>query len=335
MNLALATSASAGHKLPVNIGFLGASHSHAAGKLSVLKNSPDYRIVGAWEPDPKMQQPLRDAGIQQLPRKELLEHPEIQVIAVETPVHDHARDGLEVLRAGKHLHLEKAPSDKMAPFQQLVSLAREKRLLLQVGYMWRYNPGIVKALEAAREGWLGSIYMIRGSICNQLAANRRADWAEFVGGMMFEQGGHLIDPVVRLMGRPSRITPILRRDGPHDDTLKDNTVAVMEWGRAMGVIHASTLQPNSSRYRTLEIFGTNGCAVANPIESPSELTIDLAAASGPYAKGVQKVQLHKYSRYVDDFVELASAVRGESKLSVTYDEDLMVQEALLRCCGMF
>jgi hypothetical protein len=34
-------------------------------------------------------------------------------------------------------------------------------------------------------------------------------------------------------------------------------------------------------------------------------------------------------------IELAEAVRGETRLRVTYDEDLMVQEALLRVSGMY
>ena len=42
-----------------------------------------------------------------------------------------------------------------------------------------------------------------------------------------------------------------------------------------------------------------------------------------------------YERYVGDMIELAAAVRGETKLRVTYDEDLMVHEALLRASGMF
>jgi len=42
-----------------------------------------------------------------------------------------------------------------------------------------------------------------------------------------------------------------------------------------------------------------------------------------------------YNRYVADLIELAAAVRGESKLRVTYDEDLMVHEALLRASGMY
>jgi hypothetical protein len=46
------------------------------------------------------------------------------------------------------------------------------------------------------------------------------------------------------------------------------------------------------------------------------------------------VPLPKYRRYVDDFVELAAAVRGETKLPVTFEEELLVEEALLRASGM-
>ena len=325
---------SSSQKKPVGIGLLGASHPHAEGKLEVLRSSPDFSIVGVCEHEPKLRQTLKEQDITLLSRKDLLRHPEIQVIAVESPVRDHATDGLAVLEAGKHLHLEKAPTDNMAAFQKIVELARKKDLLLQIGYMWRYNPGIPKAVEAAREGWLGSIYMVKATIGIQLAAGRRPELAEFAGGIMFELGGHLIDPLVRLMGRPRKVTPFLRKDGAFNDVLKDNTVAVLEWDRAIGFVQGSTLQPGFSRYRALEIHGTNGCAIVNPLEPPA-LTVDLATPTGPYPKGIQKIDVPPYRRYVDDFAELAAAVRGERKLRITYDEDLMVHEALLRCSGMF
>jgi hypothetical protein len=73
--------------------------------------------------------------------------------------------------------------------------------------------------------------------------------------------------------------------------------------------------------------------VLKPIEPPT-LQIDLATAAGPYKAGVQTVPLPKYDRYVGDFVELAAAIRGERPLSVTFDEELRVHEALLRACEM-
>lgn len=318
----------------VGIGFMGISHSHGEGKLTVVRASPDWQIVGIAESDPKLQKMVREQGIPLLSRDELLNHPEIRVIAVESAVRDHAPDGLAVLQAGKHLHLEKAPADSMTGFRKMVSLARDKSLLLQVGYMWRYHPGIAAAIDAARKGWLGPVYLVKATIGNQLAVKRRPEWAEFAGGNMFELGGHVIDPMIRLMGKPRDVQSILRKDGDYDDTLKDNTLAIFQWEKALGMVHGSNLQPGSSRYRAFEIHGTNGAAMVQPIE-PAALTIDLEKAAGPYTRGVQKVPMPPYSRYVADMIELASAVRGETRLRVTYDEDLIVQEALLRASGMY
>lgn len=335
MFLALSAGAAANamQKPPVGLGFLGLSHSHAKGKLEVVRSSPDFRIVGICESDPQIQDAIRTQDIALLSREALLKHPDIQVIAVESPVRDHASDGLAVLQGGRHLHLEKAPSDKMDPFRKLVDTAQSKNLLLQVGYMWRYNPGVVKALEAAKQGWLGDIYMVRANIGNQLAPRRRPEWAEFSGGVMFELGGHVIDPVVRLMGKPKRVVPMLHKDAAFDDKLMDNTVALLEWDKANGVISSSALEISSGKYRAIEIHGTKGCAIVNPIEQPA-LMIELESAAGPYSKGVQKVELPKYRRYVDDFINLAAAIRGEKTLPVSFREELAVEETLLKCSGM-
>lgn len=320
-------------KPPLGIGFLGANHSHAEGKLKVVRASAEWRIVGVAESNPKVQEDVRALGLPLISRDELLHHPEISVVAVESAVRDHAPDGKAVLQAGKHLHLEKAPADNLPAFAEIVNLARQGNRILQVGYMWRYHPGVTKALEAAREGWLGDIYLVKSTIGNKLAPERRAEWGEFRGGVMFELGGHVIDPVVRLMGRPRKVTPILHTDGRFGDDFKDNTAAVLEWDKAIGIVQVTTLQPDSSRFRAIEIHGTNGSAIVNPIEPPG-LAIDLGKAAGPYRKGFQTIPMPEYHRYADDFVELAAVVRGERRLRVTLDEDLLVEEVLLRASGM-
>ncbi len=106
------------------------------------------------------------------------------------------------------------------------------------------------------------------------------------------------------------------------------------WDKAIGAVQSSTLEPQSSRYRAFEIHGANGHAVVRPIEQPA-LVIELEKAAGPYQAGVQKIEFPQYKRFVDDLTELAAAVRGEGNLRTTYDEDLLVQEALLRCSGMY
>ena len=58
------------------------------------------------------------------------------------------------------------------------------------------------------------------------------------------------------------------------------------------------------------------------------------STAGPYAKGAQNVPLPAYQRYVDDFRELAAAVRGERPLTASLDEELLVAETILRASEM-
>jgi predicted dehydrogenase len=199
--------------------------------------------------------------------------------------------------------------------------------------MWRYHPGINLALDAARQGWLGQVYLVRACIGNLLAAERRPEWAEFKGGNMFELGGHILDPVVRLLGRPRRVTPFLNKHGKFDDTLADNTAAVLEFDNAMAILHGSNMQPNSGRYRAFEVHGSSGVIIVNPIEPPA-VTVDLAKPAGTFKAGPQQVPMPPYKRYVDDFIELAAAIRGEAQLRVTNEENLLVHEILLHASGM-
>jgi predicted dehydrogenase len=317
----------------VRVAFLGLAHSHAPEKLRLVSTSPDYELVGAWEDNEKVRQSFAKSNITWLERRKILADPAVEAVFVESDVPRHEALGLEAVQVGKHVHIEKPPSDNVRGFRAIVDVAKRKRLHLQTGYMWRFNPAVLRAIEAAKQGWLGEVYLIHARMNTLIGADRRPEWDLFTGGQMFEQGAHLIDIVVRTLGTPTRITPFLRHDGGFADKLKDNTAAVLEYPRAMAIITASVLQPSASGHRALEIMGSTGTAVVRPIEPPS-LEIDLAEAAGPYVKGRQKVALPPYARYAADIAELARAIRGEAKLSVTLDEELAVQETLITASKM-
>ena len=318
-------------KRPIAIGFLGAVYSHATDKLSVVRASKEYNLVGVCDDDPTVRRGCEKQGIQLLSQAALLKGSEIVII--ESAVRDHALHARLALEAGTHVHLEKPPAATLDELQMLISLAREKQRLLQIGYMWRHHPGFAAIFEAVRQGWLGEIFLVRAAINNSLASERRPQWAEFKGGSMFELGSHLIDATVRLMGKPRTVTPFLRRDGSNKDDLKDNNVAVLEYDHAVALIMNNALQKASLPQRSFEVLGSKGSAVLRPIEPPA-LQIDLIEPAGPYRKGVQTVSLPSYKRFEADFAELAAAVRGERKLNVTLDEEVAVQETLLKACGM-
>ncbi len=341
--LGAAAAAAGQERRPIRIAFLGGGHGHARAKVALAQKSPDWELVGICEPDPAVMAAYARMGVASLSRSQILEDSSIPVVAVEGWVWELAELARAAVEAGKHIHLDKPPAASMAEFRAILEAAARRHRLVQVGYMWRYNPAINAALEAARAGWLGDVFQIRGLINTTIPPEERKKLARFRGGQMFELGGHLIDPIVRLMGRPARVTPFLRHDHRElDDGLADNTMAVLEWDRAIGTVTTASMHFQDPQrrgnagalpYRALELYGTQGAAVVRPIEAPATLLIDLSAAAGPYRAGPQ-TRTFAYTRYAGDFAELAAAVRGERRLSVTPEEDLLVEETLLRASGM-
>lgn len=312
-------------------GFLGGAHSHGPDKWRLARASADYEVVGMAEDSPEVRDRYARQGARFLSAEELIA--ECEVVIVESAVADHARHALQALAAGRSVHVEKPPADTLTEVEEMVRRARDKRLVLQVGYMWRHHPGFAAIFDAVRQGWLGQVYLVRGMISSQIGADRRPEWAQFKGGGMFELGSHLVDALIRLLGEPLSVTPILRRHGDFPDDLRDNNVAVFEFPQATGIIVNSTLQPNAGPQRVFEVFGTNGVATLRPIEPPT-LELQLVGAAGPYSGGRQVVPLPRYERYVGELAELAAAVRGERALNVTLEEEVRVQRWLLKASDM-
>ena len=315
----------------IRIAFLGANHPHGAAKVQLVRQNAAFDLAGICETDPAHRARYEKSGVPLLGREQILEDRSIQAIVVDSRVKDHAADARAALAAGKHVHVEKPPAHDLAGLRAQVELARQKQLVLEQGYMWRYHPGINAALEAARQGWLGEVHFVRGAINTLIAPAERLELARFSGGQMFELGGHLIDPLVRLLGAPTKVAPVLKKLGT--DGLADDTLAVFEFPRALATIQTSSLHPNAGRHRSFEIFGSNGSAVLRPIEPPA-LQIDLAKAAGPYRAGTQTVELPEYRRYIADFAAFADAIRSGKPLPIPLDAELLVQQALLAASGM-
>ena len=314
----------------IRIGFLGGSHSHGLGKAKVCLESPEtWNIIGIVEESDEVRANYEKLGIKALDEEELLATAD--VIAVESDPRDHYKHGKLVLESNKHLHLEKPPTMTLEEFQELVAIATSKKLIVQMGYMWRYNPGINAALKAAREGWLGKIYLVKAEINKLQSADARVINNSFPGGTMFELGCHVLDPVVRLLGRPNKVDTYLKTSGAFTDGIKDNTVAVLDYPDATAIIGSSILHSAGGRHRHLHIYGTNGTALVKPLDRPV-LELELTKDAGPYKKGLQTVEFPPFRRYVGDFVELAEVIKAKKGLSITPEMDLVVHETLLRAC---
>jgi predicted dehydrogenase len=71
--------------------------------------------------------------------------------SVVTPTHTHFELARRILGAGKHALVEKPMTDNAAQAGELVQLAREKRAVLQVGHVERFNPVLAYLEQVATD----------------------------------------------------------------------------------------------------------------------------------------------------------------------------------------
>jgi predicted dehydrogenase len=71
----------------------------------------------------------------------------IDAASIATPTQTHFEIGRALLEQGKHLLIEKPIADETAEANELARLAAERKLVLQVGHVERFNP-VLSALEA-------------------------------------------------------------------------------------------------------------------------------------------------------------------------------------------
>ncbi|MCS7025777.1 MAG: Gfo/Idh/MocA family oxidoreductase [Bryobacteraceae bacterium] len=333
MNRRRFLSASAASLAPaqqkIRFALYGTRHSHARGKLNALLNLPHYELAGICEP----QQPALPASFAAYPKlseEQLFHDATIQLVVVETPVWEAMDYARKVIAAGKHLHLEKPPTNEWKPFQELIQQARQKRLLVQLGYIWRFHEGIRRAIELAKGGMLGKVYLMRGAIHTDLSEEARAPLARYKGGMMFELGCHLLDRAVDLFGRPKVVKSWLQKGTNGKGDLADHALAVLEYDSALAVITTSARMSGSSEHRSFEVIGSDGCVLIQPVEPGTNMRVNLRTARGSYQAGWQNISLPPQQRYIGDFQDLARAIQTSSPLRYSYDFELLLQETILR-----
>lgn len=90
--------------------------------------------------------------------QDLIRDPKIDAIAIATPVNTHFELGMAVLKAGKHLWLEKPMAETSLQARKLVEEAAKRNRVLLVDHTFIYTGAVRKMGEIVNSGDLGRIY---------------------------------------------------------------------------------------------------------------------------------------------------------------------------------
>lgn len=319
---------------PTRIGQIGIRHGHAEGKWRALLSSPVVEAVGIWEADPSLRGRDGFAAADWFSSPdELLKDPSVVAVAIEGRNHESLAMAAAAVDAGKHLWFDKPAGDDYPAFEQLIADAAAKKLHLQMGYMFRYSPGFVQVADWARASVLGDIFAIRAHMSTQVDLAERTEQSRHLGGILYDLGGHMLDQIVWLLGRPSSVQTVLRNDAtPELPSYADNTVSVLEFENALAVLDIAAMEARPAA-RRFEVYGTRGSAVLEPFDPVRRLRLALEVSAGGYPAGESRFELPQvprqtlYERELDAFV---AVVRGERPSDRSPGHELLVQETLLR-----
>src|SRR5271155_5218440 len=118
----------------VGVGSIGKNHAR------IYSDLPRVEFSAIFDTNPETAKLVSDQyGAK--PVTDLSEFAElVDVATVATPTPDHYDIGKFLLTKGKHLLIEKPITETPKQAEELVKLAKERALILQVGHVERFNP---------------------------------------------------------------------------------------------------------------------------------------------------------------------------------------------------
>ncbi len=135
-------------KRKIKVGVIGAGH---LGKehCRIYHELPQAELIGISDQDPSKKEKAVEYECQ------FTTHPreligQVEAVSIATPTNTHYKIAREFLLAGIHTLIEKPITLKLEDADELISIAREKNLLLQVGHIERHNPGLRRIGEIAK-----------------------------------------------------------------------------------------------------------------------------------------------------------------------------------------
>ena len=167
--------------------------------------------------------------------EELVEDPEVELVYIASPHSHHYSQARLCLEHGKHVLLEKAFTVNVAQAEDLITLARDKGLLLAEAFWPRYMPTREILDDLIAQGTIGEVQAVTAEFGAPLSHIERMWNPELAGGALLDLGVYPINFALQIF--TSRVTQI-RSDAVMTElgvdqmngitlTFEDNKIAVL------------------------------------------------------------------------------------------------------------
>lgn len=190
--------------------------------------------------------------------------PEIDAVAVATPVRFHFEMAMKSLQAGKHTFIEKPMASSVAECKELIEIAEKKNLILMVGHTFVYSTPVRKIKEIVDSGELGRIQYISARRLNLGLLQKDINVA-------WDLAPHDISIILYIMNE----TPVsvnCQGKAHVNPDIEDVTSMTLNFARdGLATIQSSWLDPN--KVREITFVGNKKMLVYNDVEPIEKIKI--------------------------------------------------------------
>ena len=187
----------------------------------------------------------------------------LDAVVVASPSGLHAEHVRAALERGLHVLVEKPIATRSVDVEPLVALATARDLRLGVVLQRRADPVFAHVARAIAEAVLGRIVGVALTMPYERdaayyrSASWRGTWALDGGGVLMNQGIHLLDVLVWWFGEPDEVRA-LACTRAHAIEVEDTAVVAARFpGGALATVLATTATA-PGRPHALEVLGTRG-----------------------------------------------------------------------------
>lgn len=259
---------------------------------------------------------------------EVLSDSAIDAISVSTPAETHFELVKKGLMAGKHVFVEKPLCLEPGEGEELVRMARERKLILMVGHLLHYHPVVIKLKELINDGDLGRLQYIYSNRLN-LGKIRTEE------NILWSFAPHDISLILALTGQ---MPETVSAQGSYFLSKNTADVTVSNLSFPSGVsahIFVSWLHP--FKEQKLVVVGDRSMAVFNDTEPEDKLLLfphQIMWKNGmpvPDKKEAIKVEWEKAEPLKEECVHFLHCIADGSSPLTDGNEGLRVLEVLAAC----
>ena len=164
---------------------------------------PNLEVVAVASAHPEnAQKKAEKFGLPACTVEELLDHPQIEMIVVLTPVETHYGLIRQALEHGKHVYTEKTMTDSPRTAMELLKLADEKKLYLGSAPDTFLGAALQTARKAIDDGLLGDIhsFAVSATRCNDLLLSLFPFLRQPGCGILYDYAVYYLTALVSLLG---------------------------------------------------------------------------------------------------------------------------------------